>query len=614
MPGYKPLEAYGIVGNLETCALIGSDGAIDWYCFPYLDSPSLFAALLDSKRGGTFSISPAVPFHSHQSYRNDTNVLVTTFEMEDGVVELTDFMPLQVQGGVRRHENVEIVRRTVCTDGTVPLTLHVSPRFDYARVLPGFEHVPGGIRFHGSGHSLGLSASIPLEIRGHDVIGNVTLNKGESASFVLVRGVPHIVELNTLVTLEKETEEYWKGWVHSCDREMCVFDGPWHQAVVRCGLVLKLLTHPTTGAIAAAPTTSIPESIGGVRNWDYRYAWVRDSSFTVQALHNLGHTKEANDFFRWMRSIVQKAKQLSSLQIMYGLDGRSELTEQTLDHLSGYMDSRPVRIGNGAATQRQLDIFGELVLALYDTTRYGLDTTPEEWDLVSTIADYVTEAWKKPDAGIWEVRGGDRHFTYSKLMCWVAVDRAIRIAERLNRRVSLDAWKASRHDIRSAILQRGFNEKRKSFVQSFDSDVLDATSLLIPSTGFLPHDDPRVQSTIDTVLRELTVDGKVYRYRGNDGLPGGEGAFLLCSFWLIAALALTGRRREAEEYLTEILSHSGQTHLLSEEIDTRTGRQLGNFPQAFSHIGLINSVLYIGRASGKTHVGPELHGMQNMEE
>jgi alpha,alpha-trehalase len=614
MEQYKPLEEYGLIGNLETCALVGADGSIDWYCHPILDSPSVFAGLLDCERGGSFSIKPSGPFRSRQHYRHDTNTLVTSFETEQGRVDLCDFMPLQVRSGVRRHESIEIVRRVECTQGTASIAVIVSPRFDYARVLPDIEQTAAGMIFRGAGCTIGLGSNVQLRTHGHDVTAHVMQKKGESATFALFRGTPEAIPQDSFRALQGATEEYWMGWVHACDRGVCAFDGPWHDAVVRSGLVLKLLTHPETGAIAAAPTTSIPESIGGVRNWDYRFAWVRDASFTVQALHNLGHVKEAHQFFRWIRSIAQQANEPSALHIMYGLHAGTSLTEQTLDHLSGYMNSRPVRIGNGAYAQRQLDIFGELILALYDTSRYGLDLTTSEWTLVSTIAEYVSEEWKRTDSGIWEVRGGDRHFTYSKLMCWVGIDRAIRIAERLNHYEYVGRWKRARKDIRSAILGHGYNEKRKSFVQSFDSDVLDATSLLVASTGFLPHDDPRVRSTIDATMKELTSGSMVFRYKSNDGLPGGEGAFVLCSFWLITALALTGRKQEAGEYLVDLLKHCGPTLLFSEEIDVTSGKQLGNFPQAFSHIGLINSALYIGNESGKAHMGPELHGLQRIDQ
>jgi GH15 family glucan-1,4-alpha-glucosidase len=613
-PQYKPLEEYGIIGNLETCALVGSDGSIDWYCLPELDSPSVFASLLDHHKGGSFSVKPSGPFRSRQKYKGETNILRTIFETNEGTAELTDFMPLQLREGARRHENIEIIRRVECVEGTTRMTMEISPLFDYARVPPTIERVSEGVVFRGAGLTVGLGSSVPLHADGRSARSDFMLKKGEYAIFVLFRTVPQHVSAELCEKLQKETGEYWIGWVHACDRQVCAFEGPWHDAVVRSGLVLKLLTHPETGAIAAAPTTSIPESIGGVRNWDYRYAWVRDSSFTVQALHNLGHVKEAHDFFRWMRTIVQKAKDPSALHIMYGLRGDNVVIEQTLEHLTGYMNSRPVRIGNDASTQRQLDIFGELILALYETSHYGLDSTPSEWELVSVIAEYVSEEWKKTDAGIWEVRGGDRHFTYSKLMCWVAIDRSIRIAERLNRPYPTEKWKSTRADIRSAILAHGYNERRKSFVQSFDSDVLDATSLLIPTTGFLAHDDPRVLSTIDATLRGLTDGSGVYRYIGDDGLPGGEGTFLLCSFWLISALALSGRRHQAEDLLIETLKHSGPTLLFSEEFEVKTGKQLGNFPQAFSHIGLINSALYLGKQSGKAHSGPDLHGLQRIEE
>jgi GH15 family glucan-1,4-alpha-glucosidase len=366
--------------------------------------------------------------------------------------------------------------------------------------------------------------------------------------------------------------------------------------IVRSGLVLKLLTHHETGAICAAPTTSLPEEIGGSRNWDYRFNWIRDASFTVQALKNAGHVKEAKNNLKWFMDICKGAHEPRDIQIMYGLHGEADLEEIELPHLSGYRNSRPVRIGNGAAKQKQLDIYGELLNAFYETTQYRGVVSRGDWGYVMKILDYVCDVWNTTDAGIWEVRSGAQHFVYSKLMCWVAIDRGIKIAELSNFEAPIGRWDKCREDIKNAILQRGFNKKLNSFVQSFDSETLDATSLLIPIRGFLPFDDDRVQGTIDAALKGLTTkNGLVYRYKGEDGLPGSEGAFVLCSFWLVDVLALSGRVEEAEDVFNNLLKYISPLGLFAEEIDPETGEQLGNFPQAFSHIGLVNSALYLGK-------------------
>ncbi len=603
MGEYKNLEDYGIIGNLETCALVGRDGSIDWCCFPHLESPSVFAAILDSKKGGRFSLHPAGEHTSRQEYLQENNILMTRFSVEQGELVLTDFMPVtskdNEEGGRR------IFRKLSCTKGRVEILLEFEPRFNYGKHEARHRSLERGVESTAGKERLLLQSRFSPEIEGSRVTSSLTLKEGQSEWVVLHYGKAGILEAGECETIFKETRDFWDGWVHRCERDKCVFDGPWHEQVVRSGLALKLLTHPESGGIAAAATTSLPEEIGGVRNWDYRYSWIRDASFTVQALFNMGHVGEAMDFFGWMKAISSRSEDPSKIQIMYDLHGGADLEEQILDHLSGYRNSAPVRIGNGAFDQRQHDIFGEFILALFEATRYGKDLKESDFPFVRRIVDHVSTIWNTPDAGIWEVRGPEQHFTYSKLMCWVALDRAIAIAEHHSFPAPLDQWRTTRDRIKEEILEKGFDPKKESFVQAFGSRTLDATSLLIPILGFLPPDDKRVLGTIEATLDELTTDGLVHRYVGDDGLPGGEGAFLLCTFWLVDALILAGRTGEAREIFTGVLKYAGPLGLFAEEVDPESKKQLGNFPQAFSHIGLINSALYLGRALGKRQMGPE---------
>ena len=396
------------------------------------------------------------------------------------------------------------------------------------------------------------------------------------------------------------TVEFWRDWVHDCNGR-CVFGDVRHDLVVRSEVTLKLLTHRETGAIVAAPTTSLPENVGGVRNWDYRYNWIRDAAFTVQALANLGHHEEADAYFEWFVGLCH-SDDPEALQPLYGLHGDTDLTERTADHLEGYRESRPVRIGNAASEQLQLDVYGELVEAIYQTSRAGASIDADDWDAVRDIVDHVCEVWDRPDKGIWEVRCGPRHFTYSKLMCWVALDRGLAIAEDGGFDAPTDRWRGTRGTIRETILAEGYDDSLGSFVRAFDErDALDATALLIPVVSFLPADDPRVEGTIDAVRERLgTGDGLLYRYEGADGLPGEEGAFLLCSFWLVDALALAGRLEEATETFETVLERASEHGLLAEEVDPETGALLGNYPQAFSHLGVLTSALLLGCAKGRT--------------
>lgn len=610
---YKKIEQYGIIGNLETCALIGDDGSIDWLCTPHLESPSVFAAILDYEKGGKFSIAPESQYSGTQKYIERTNVLQTNFGTLKGKATLTDFMtPVYELSGLTGKPR-SLFRKIECIDGEIDIDVKFIPRFDYARIVPLIEMTKDGVISRGGNQELYLHSTAKLTANTQELFTKIKMKKGDVYWFVLSYDELHTFSNDQCDDFLNRTVRYWRQWAHDCDIENCIFKGPWHDYVVRAGLVLKLLTQPATGAIAAAPTTSLPEEIGGVRNWDYRYSWIRDSSFTAQALYDLGHKNEALEYFHWFHRICAKKKDPSEIQIMYGLRGDMDLTEELLGHLSGYMDSRPVRIGNAAAKQKQLDIYGELIEAFFETYRYEKGIPQEAWTLIHQITDYVCDVWNTPDYGIWEVRSEPKHFTHSKLMCWVAIDRSLRMAKYCGFKAPVSKWKKVRNEIRDAILTHGFNEKMNSFVQDFDSNYLDATALLIPIFEFLPPNDPKVRGTIEAITDNLSHNGLIYRYNGEDGLPGGEGTFLLCTFWLVDVLALSGRVEEAEELYQHVLQHISPLGLFAEEFDASNRLHLGNFPQAFSHIGLINSALYIGKAKGLQQIGPEPMGLELKE-
>ncbi|WP_254545791.1 glycoside hydrolase family 15 protein [Halomarina pelagica] len=609
MSEYPPLEDYGLVGNLETCALVSVDGSIDWCPLPHLESPSVFAHLLDADGGGHFRIRPAAAYASAQRYLDRTNVLRTEFRTAMGDLAVTDFMPIvDDEGGGTR--SPAIYRRVTCERGRAEVEIAFEPRFDYARAETIVEARDGGLLAAGGDETALLMTDRPFDVSDDGATATVALTAGDAEWFVLRYGDAEPVADGRARRLLDDTVSFWRGWAHTCDESECVFGGPWHDLVVRSGLVLKLLTHRETGAIAAAPTTSLPEDVGGVRNWDYRYNWLRDAAFTIQALSNLHHGAEARSYFEWFLDRC-RAEDPERIQPLYGLHGDPDLAERELEHLSGYRDSSPVRVGNGAIHQRQLDIYGELVLAIYETVSDDGSLERDDWDAVRGIIDYVPEIWREPDAGIWEVRGGTRHFVFSKLMCWVALDRGVAIAEERGFDAPFDRWRAVRDEIREAVLEKGYSEERGAFVRAFDDDALDATALLVPLVGFLPFDDERVQRTIDAIRAELmTEEGLVRRYDGDDGLPGEEGTFVLCSFWLVDALALSGRVEEAREVFLNVLDYANPLGLLAEEIDEGEGVQVGNYPQAFSHVGLINSALYLGRMSGRTSAGIEPMGLE----
>jgi GH15 family glucan-1,4-alpha-glucosidase len=607
---YRNISSYGVIGNLETCALVGRDGAVDWLCLPYLESPSVFGALLDRERGGTFRICPAMRYESSHSYLGTTNILQTTFITPTGNALLTDFMPVKSVGGSEAGRM--LIRKVEGTKGVTWLRVALQPRFNYGRVRPVFSIVENGVVAKGGRESLFLRSpgGFSWELNNDTAEGTLTVKGGEKFWFVLCYDHAAAADEHACGTHLRDVREYWENWVNNYLQLRGLFDDPWRDVIIRSGLALKLLINPDSGAIAASATTSLPEQGGGIRNWDYRFAWLRDSSFTIQALYHLGDVNELRGYNHWIEQIVRKAKDMSGLRALYALRSEADIRESILDNFSGYGDAGPVRIGNAAVEQRQLDIYGELVNGLYETSRYGTDVTADLWEIIREMVNYVCKSWKEPDNGIWEFRGSARHFVYSKLMCWVAVDRALRIARKRHYDAPLMHWRKTQKDIFEAILHNGYDARRNTFVQSFGSPALDAAALLIPIMGFLPFHDRRIQGTIKAIQSNLVVNRSlVYRYHNDDGLAGGEGCFTICSFWLIKALALSGKKREAEELFENTLQYMSPLGLLSEEIDPATGRQLGNFPQAFSHIGLINASLYIGIAKGKEHAGPAPSGI-----
>jgi GH15 family glucan-1,4-alpha-glucosidase len=607
---YKPIEDHAAIGNLHTVAIVGRDASIDWCCFPEMDSPSVFAAMLDADSGGRFRVRPPHAEYGEQVYLEDTNVVQTTFQQDGGIVTVTDFFPLsgKIYGRGDSEAPPEIHRMIRCEDGEMEVEVEWSPRFDYARGETSIrraeggwlaEEVDGEARLILAGIQDG-EGSLVDDGRGPVVRARLRMQAGETR--VLVSGWQSTDLRCSVDETRRQLEltcKTWRDWLHNSgrdhDREWA---GVWKPLVIRSELALKLLTHADSGAIAAAPTTSLPETIGGVRNWDYRYTWIRDASLTAQALVSLQHTEEATEFLLWAERSAAKGGG-DKVQIMYGLHGEADLEEIELGHLEGYMESAPVRVGNGAAKQLQLDVYGELLDSAYELLRRGVELEPHLMEFLSGLADRAAEGWERPDFGIWEVRSEPQHFTYSKLMCWVALDRAILLHDRFGLQGDVATWKREREKLRDSILENGYDEEVGSFVQSYGSKQLDASSLHIPLYELLPFDDPRVQSTIDRTMEELMESGMIYRYRGDDGLPGKEGTFALCTFWLVDCLALSNRLEEAWSVFEGMAARANHVGLLSEQIDAASGAFLGNFPQAFSHIGLINSLLYLGYAEGR---------------
>lgn len=600
---YKDISDYAIIGDTRTCALVGIDGSIDWFCTPRFDSPSVFGALLDTRKGGRFRIRPKNDlYEANQHYEDYTNILVTEFRTDSGSLTLTDFMPcFRVASAMIL--SGEIHRRILCTSGKVNVELLVQPRLNYGNVVPETKYFPDVGYMCGTDapevrQRLALLTSLRLdEIDKGTMYSVVTLKQSEGLDLVLRYGgtrMDHPHDPHTDVKL-RETRKFWRRWISKAK-----YDGRWREQVLRSALVLKLLVYSPTGTIVAAPTTSLPEEIGGVRNWDYRYSWIRDSSFVLWAFHSLGYNEEAISYMNWFMNSFYLSE--DNVQIMLGVGGERDLTERSLSHLEGYRGSYPVRVGNDAWDQFQLDLYGILLDALYFSHKHGGGIEKKIFEqLVKPLVNSVLKQWTKEDCGIWEVRGEKKHFVYSKMWCWVALDRAVKIAYELGMADEARSWTELREKMHDEIIKRGYDESLKSFVQSYGSKDLDAANLLMPQVRFLKATDPRIVSTIDLTKEKLMKNGKfVYRYLSNDGLPGNEGAFLICSFWLVNCLTMAGRHKEAEDLLNSLVEHSNHVGLFSEEVDPSTGKMLGNFPQAFTHMGFITAATALDRAISRS--------------
>ncbi|MFG2731762.1 glycoside hydrolase family 15 protein [Streptomyces canus] len=597
--GYLPIAEHGLIGDLRSVALVGTDGTIDWYCCPAFDAPSVFASILDAERGGCFELAATVPARTKQFYFPDTNVLITRFYTEDGVGEVQDFMP--VDGDTVETERHRLIRRVVCVRGSIPFRTRVAPRFDYGAQPHTLRMVGDVAVFESPKLTLGLTATVPLETEGPDVRADFKLSEGESAVFALDQVGGEVTPRRCARTEAEEqfnsTVAYWRHWLSASK-----YRGRWREMVHRSALTLKLLTYAPTGAIVAAPTTSLPEQLGGERNWDYRYVWVRDAAFCVYALLRLGFTSEAEQFMDFLIRHVSPDGHGHSgpLQIMYGIDGRTDLTERELGHLEGHQGSAPVRVGNAAADQLQLDIYGALIDSIYLYDKWAKPISSDQWDDVSALVDWVCENWDQPDEGIWETRGGRKNFLYSRLMCWVGIERAIRMANRRGLPADLNRWRECRDTIYRRIMKRGWSETRQAFVQHEDGDVLDAAVLMMPLTKFIAPTDPKWLSTLDALTEELVSDSLVYRYdptASPDGLRGDEGTFSICSFWYVEAMVHAGRIDEARLAFEKMLTYANHLGLYAEEI-SNTGEQQGNFPQAFTHLALISAAFNLDRALG----------------
>ena len=592
-PGvYAPLSHYAIIGDMHTAALVSRKGSVDWACFPRFDAPSVFARILSARRGGHWGIRPAAEFRSRHRYEPDTNVLVTRFETEGGVLELTDFMP--VAGAGEAVEFREIHRRIRALEGQVDVEVRFRPRFRYASLDPYFRLRRYGVLASDARNEvLTVSADFPWEIereRG-EARARFSLSPGESRWAVLRHDDDEVWRVEEYRSDERlaATRSFWRDWVGGLE-----YTGEYREPVVRSALVLKLLVYAPTGAIVAAPTASLPEEIGGSRNWDYRYSWLRDSTYALFSLYALGKFDELDRYMRYLKKVCRQESEY--LQIMYGIGGELSLPETELAHLEGYMGSRPVRIGNAAVDQFQLDVYGEVMDSVHIWRRKHA-MTEGMWALCRRLADEVVDHWHRPDLGVWEVRTPPRHFVFSKMMAWVALDRAVRAAEELGLPGDVDRWREVRERIHADVLERGWSEEKGSFVQHYGTDRVDASCLLVGILRFLPHQDPRVRSTVLRIERELAhqPSGLLYRYRSGDGVAGGEGAFCVNTFHLSQALALMGEHERAREVFERVLAYASPVGLLAEEIDPETGRLLGNFPQAFSHIGLINAAHVLAR-------------------
>jgi GH15 family glucan-1,4-alpha-glucosidase len=594
------IENYALLGDLQTAALVCRNGSVDWLPFPRFDSSSCFGALLGAAEHGHWQLAPASAGHATSwCYRDDTLILESEWQTPTGRVRVIDFMP-------PRETKPDIVRIVEGLDGSVQMRTELVMRFDYGSVVPWVRRIDDATLVAvGGPDGLMLRTPVDLEPDGLTHTAEFTVRSGDRVPFVLT-WFPSHEDLPNAVNAEQaldDTETFWREWMHGC-----AYQGDYPEAVRRSLVVLKALTYLPTGGIVAAPTTSLPEHVGGVRNWDYRYCWLRDATFTLYALLNAGYVDEARAWRSWLLRAV--AGDPAKAQILYGVGGQRRIAESELAWLPGYEGSGPVRVGNAAHEQFQLDVYGEVMDALHQARVHGLDPDDHAWSLQRNLMDFLEGAWDEPDEGIWEVRGPRRHFTHSKVLAWVAFDRAVQAVERWDLDGPLDRWRRLRADIHDEVCREAFDVDLNSFTQAYGSDELDASTLLIPLVGFLPVDDPRVAGTIDAIQRNLTRDGFVERYKPKahndvDGLPGGEGVFLPCSFWLVDALLLQERDDEARELFEKLIGISNDLGLLSEEYDPSTKRLLGNYPQAFTHVGLVNSAYNLSHHAGPIHQRPE---------
>ncbi|MCY4475454.1 MAG: glycoside hydrolase family 15 protein [Chloroflexi bacterium] len=605
---YLRIEDHGIIGDLYTAALVGVDGTIDWFCAPHFDSPSIFASILDEENGGHFSLRPANnDVRSTQYYLPETNVLVTHFTSDEGVAQIVDFMPVRTR--VAGDTDHVLIRRITGIRGNLHMQIDCSPRFNYGRDEHDAVYVGESVRFISPDISIEYWSTVKPKIIDNAVKVDFEIQEGHT-EYIVIDAVEHIeradkFDAERIELLFDATVDYWRRWINKC-----TYTGRWREMVHRSALILKLLTYEPTGAFVAAPTTSLPEHLGGVRNWDYRYTWIRDAAFSVYGLLRIGLTEEAGRFMEWLEARCAEAEEDGTLRIMYGIDGSHDLEEHTLDHLSGYMGSQPVRIGNGAADQLQLDIYGELMDAVYLSNKYQTPISYDFWTYLRKIINWVCDNWHRADEGIWEVRGGRAHFVYSKLMCWVAIDRGIRLAAKRSFPSDTERWVRVRDEIYEQIIKNGWSDNVEAFTQAYGRDALDASNLIMPMVFFMSPSDPRMLKTLDAIQRSpsnggLVYSNLVYRYNLNetaDGLEGEEGTFNMCTFWLVEALTRAGRSEparleEARMMFEHMLGYANHLGLYSEEIGPK-GEHLGNFPQAFTHLALISAAFNLDRALG----------------